>query len=87
MKNLLKTVSILLGTAMVFAFASCKADVEVVEVAKKYASAVVFTASATQNEGEVSVTMETATQDAVIYFTTDGTDPTLESTKYTAAFL
>lgn len=47
----------------------------------------VATPIATPNGGEfrnkVSVQLECATEGAVIYYTTDGTDPTLESEKYT----
>lgn len=47
----------------------------------------VATPIATPNGGEfnnkVSVQVECATEGAVIYYTTDGTDPTLESEKYT----
>ena len=47
---------------------------------KTYCSAVTFTSQATDDG--VKVTMETSTEGAAIYYTTDGTIPTAESTKY-----
>ena len=49
-------------------------------VDKTYCSAVTFTSEAT--EDGVKVTMATTTEDAAIYYTIDGTAPTVESTKY-----
>ena len=52
-------------------------------VDKTYCSAVTFTSEATADG--VKVTMATTTEGAVIYYTTDGTLPTKESTKYSEA--
>ena len=52
-------------------------------VDKTYCSAVTFTSQPT--EDGVKVTMETSTEGASIYYTTDGTAPTAESTKYSEA--
>ena len=52
-------------------------------VDKTYCSAVTFTSEATADG--VKVTMATTTEGAVIYYTTDGTLPTKESTEYSKA--
>ena len=69
---------------MVMAFAAfdCKTDTDT-ETGwkdKTYCSAVTFTSEATADG--VKVTMATTTEGAVIYYTTDGTLPTKESTEY-----
>ena len=51
------------------------------EVYKTYASPVTFTA--TSDEEKVNITMTTETEGATIYYTTDGTAPSTESTAYT----
>ncbi|MCI5523841.1 MAG: chitobiase/beta-hexosaminidase C-terminal domain-containing protein, partial [Spirochaetia bacterium] len=61
----------------------CKTDTETEWKDKTYCSAVTFTSQAT--EDGVKVTMATSTEGAVIYYTTDGTIPTAESTKYSEA--
>ena len=70
-------------SAMVMALAAfgCKTDTEYVD--KTYCSAVTFTSEATADG--VKVTMATTTAGALIYYTTDGTLPTKESTKYSKA--
>ena len=72
---------------MVMAFAAfdCKTDTDT-ETGwkdKTYCSAVTFTSEATADG--VKVTMATTTEGAVIYYTTDGTLPTKESTEYSEA--
>ena len=69
--------------AMVMALAAfgCKTEIEYVD--KTCCSAVTFTSEVTADG--VKVTMATATEGAVIYYTTDGTLPTKESTKYSEA--
>lgn len=54
------------------------------EVEKEYASAVEFAVSEISN-GIVSVTMKTATENAKIYYVTDGSIPTAESLLYSEA--
>ena len=63
----------------------CKTDtdIETEWKDKTYCSAVTFTSEATADG--VKVTMATTTAGAVIYYTTDGTLPTKESTKYSEA--
>lgn len=62
-------------------FFGCKPETDYVE--KTYVSAVEFSSNATENG--VSVSMTTKTEGATIYYTTDGTEPTKESTAYTSA--
>jgi len=89
MKKLARYLLLLAAMGLGFAFASCKADTETEyvtkEVEKTYASAVTFTVSETDTEGVLSLTMQSATEGAVIYYTTDGSTPTAESSKYTDA--
>ncbi len=70
-------------STMIVALAAfgCKTETETEWKDKNYCSAVTFTSEAT--DGGVKVTMATATEGAKIYYTTDGTAPTAESTGYT----
>ena len=81
MKSILKKVAGLALAAMALAAFGCKSEIEYVD--KTYCSAVTFTSEATADG--VKVTMATTTEGAVIYYTTDGTVPTKESTKYSEA--
>ena len=81
MKSILKKVAGLALAAMALAAFGCKSEIEYVY--KTYCSAVTFTSEATADG--VKVTMATTTEGAVIYYTTDGTLPTKESTKYSKA--
>lgn len=60
----------------------CKNDLETEYKDKVYAEAVTFTTEKTE-EDSVNVTMESKTEGAVIYYTTNGTEPTEKSKKYT----
>ena len=81
MKSVLKKVAWLVLAALALAAFGCKTDTEYVD--KTYCSAVTFTSEATADG--VKVTMATTTAGALIYYTTDGTLPTKESTKYSKA--
>ena len=89
MKKLARYLLLLAAIALGFVFVSCKTDVETEyvtkEVEKTYTSAVTFTVSETNTEGVLSLTMQSATEGAVIYYTADGSTPTTDSSKYTAA--
>ena len=77
------------AVAIVIGFASCETETETEyvtkEVEKTYASAVTFTVAETDTEGVLSLTMQTATEGAEIYYTADGAAPTAQSTKYESA--
>ena len=60
---------------------SIKTKKVVVEKDKTYASAVTFRAD-DAGEAGVKITMETATEGAAIFYTTDGTEPSAGSNKY-----
>ena len=83
MKNCLKLVSALMLISSIFL--GCKGEIQyvdrIVEVEKTYAASVIF--EATGAEGVVNVTMASTTEGAKIYYTTDGTEPSAESTFYT----
>ena len=79
------TIAVLIaGLALASVFASCKGEIlyvdRIVEVEKTYAASVTF--EATGAEGLVNITMATTTEGAKIYYTTDGTEPSAESTSY-----
>lgn len=82
MKDCLKLASALMLIS--FLFFGCKGEIQyverIVEVEKTYAAPVTF--EATGAEGLVNVTMATTTEGAKIYYTTDGTEPSAESTSY-----
>ena len=77
-----KRVALITSAVLVLGLASCDSEVETKDdvVEKTYAEAVTF--SSTASDDTVTVTMETKTADAAIYYTTDGTVPTAESEKY-----
>lgn len=83
MKSILKKVAWLVLAALALAAFGCKTDTETEWKDKNYCSVVTFTSEATADG--VKVTMATTTEGAVIYYTTDGTLPTKESTKYSEA--
>ena len=83
MKNKIKLFAVLAAMALVFTAFGCKTDTETEWKDKTYCSAVIFTSQATDDG--VRVTMATTTEGAAIYYTTDGTAPTVESTKYSEA--
>ena len=88
MKNCLKLVLALMLISSLFF--GCKGEIQyvdrivekekIVEVEKTYAASVTF--EATGAEGLVNVTMATTTEGAKIYYTTDGTEPSAESSSY-----
>ena len=67
-----KWFAVLAAMALVFTAFGCKTETE--QKDKTYCSAVTFTSQAI--EDRVKITMATATEDAKIYYTTDGTAPT-----------
>lgn len=73
-----KWFAVLAAMALVFTAFGCKTETEWKD--KTYCSAVTFTSQAT--EDGVKVTMATSTKGAAIYYTTNGTAPTAEITKY-----
>ncbi len=78
MKNKIKLLAVLAATVMALTAFGCKTETEYVD--KNYCSAVTFTSQST--EDGVKVTMATSTKGAAIYYTTNGTAPTAEITKY-----
>ncbi len=84
MKTFEKISTLAIGLALITGLLSCKPEVEYIEKPVEYAKAVTF--ESTASEGKVTVTLKTETEDAVIYYTTDGkTIPSADSTKYTEA--
>ena len=81
MKHLSKLAAFFVAMVVMFGFASCKGDAKVEYVEKTYAEAVTFTITE-GNGGSKNVKLATATEGAVIYYTTDGTVPTAESSVY-----
>lgn len=79
--------NLLLVVSLILVFISCANDTEPekIYVDKTYVEPVTFTITETQTEGELSVTMSSKTDDAVIYYTTDSTVPSDASSKYTTA--
>ena len=80
MKNKIKLIAVISAMVMALTAFGCKTDTETEWKDKSYCSAVTFTSQAT--EDGVKVMMETTTEGAAIYYTTDGTVPTAKSTKY-----
>ena len=76
--------AVLAAIAIGLAVFGCKTEIETEYVDKTYAEAVTFTA---EDAGEVGVkvAMASKTEGAAIYYTTDGTEPTENSEKYTEA--
>ena len=78
MKNKIKLIAVISAMVMALTAFGCKTETEYVD--KNYCSAVTFTSQST--EDGVKVTMATSTKGATIYYTTNGTAPTAEITKY-----
>ena len=76
--------AVLAAMAIELVFFGCKAEIETEYVDKTYAEAVTFTAEDAGDAG-VKVAMATKTEGAAIYYTTDGTEPTENSERYTEA--
>ena len=76
--------ALLAAMAMGLAVFGCKAETETEYVDKTYAEAVTFSAEDAGDAG-VKVAMATKTEGAAIYYTTDGTEPTEKSERYTEA--
>ena len=76
--------AVLAAIAIGLAAFGCKTETETEYVDKTYAEAVTFTAE-DAGEAGVKVAMASKTEDAAIYYTTDGTEPTEKSEKYTEA--
>ena len=76
--------AVLAAMAIGLVFFGCKAEIETEYVDKTYTEAVTFTAE-DAGEAGVKVAMATKTEGAAIYYTTDGTEPTEKSEKYTEA--
>ncbi|MDO5767350.1 MAG: SUMF1/EgtB/PvdO family nonheme iron enzyme [Spirochaetales bacterium] len=77
-----RILAVLTAMAMGLAVFGCKAETETEYVDKTYAEAVTFTAEDAGDAG-VKVSMATKTEGAAIYYTTDGTEPTEKSERYT----
>ena len=79
----LRKIGILAAAVAIMAIGiGCRNSIEV-EKDKTYVSAVTFKAEDVGEAG-VKITMETATEGASIFYTTDGTTPTATSNKYSA---
>ncbi|MCR4823472.1 MAG: chitobiase/beta-hexosaminidase C-terminal domain-containing protein, partial [Treponema sp.] len=80
----MKIVLAVIGLTMIFGLLSCDADTEIKyeERTVSYASAVTFS-SVVNDNGSITVSMASVTEGAAIYYTTDGSNPNSESTKYT----
>ena len=76
--------AVLAAMAIELVFFGCKAEIETEYVDKTYAEAVTFTAE-DAGEAGVKVAMASKTEGVAIYYTTDGTEPTENSKKYTEA--
>ncbi len=75
--------SLMIGT-LLGCFISCKSEIKTEYVDKVYTEAVIFDITNTGDDG-MKLTMLSTTEDAKIYYTTDGMDPTTESNEYTDA--
>ena len=79
-----RILAVLAAMALGLAVFGCKAETETEYEEKVYAEAVTFTAEDAGVAG-VKVAMATKTEGAAIYYTTDGTEPTENSERYTEA--
>ena len=77
-----RIIAVLVAMAMGLAVFGCKVETETEYVDKTYAEVVTFTAE-DAGEAGVKVAMASKTEGAAIYYTTDGTEPTEKSERYT----
>ena len=75
----LATVTIVAAFAAVVLFSACKPQIET----KEYVASVEFSAEETEGGTRMIVSMSTATEGAEIFYTTDGSAPASQNTKYT----